>query len=490
MPPRHRLTRANFIKRASVTTGAAVFATAALDPIGALSQDPPQCPTPPSGGTHFVPGQDARAIVLRKPISGLSASELATLQSAFSALRNLPESDVRSWKQQADMHALYCDQCNNDTAQIHFSWTFFPWHRAYLYYFERILGKLAGDLANFRLPYWDWENDAHLPAPYASPNNSGNFLWDTNRNAGLAGGGVLETIDSDPPLSSRVPFLYTIYDFTTFGGTAQPVGPTAMGACESDPHGNVHTATGLPEPVYRDMGDLGYAARDPIFFAHHSNIDKIWSRWNKLATSTSGGPSGAYQNPTNSAFLNERWSFYDENGNTVSISASDVLDYKNNLRYAYDPIRLLVLPLWEIYVCKLLYNPPDPGPMLPITSIERSGIFEALDRGSPVALVLQGVSLPENASGSYEIAAVRAKERIALGTFTIVPGSMKMSGREANLAFDITGVVRPLFASGASARLEVFAVRGKEVAGAPAYRLTIRHAEFRTRRVQQSATQS
>jgi len=30
------------------------------------------------------------------------------------------------------------------------------------------------------------------------------------------------------------------------------------------------------------MGNLGFAARDPIFFAHHSNIDKLWSNWNSV----------------------------------------------------------------------------------------------------------------------------------------------------------------------------------------------------------------
>lgn len=481
MLPSDHLTRKNFLTHASLATGAAAIAVAGLDPLAALAQDPPTCPPLPTGGTAFVPGQDTRPIVLRKAISALSASELTTLQGAFKALRDTPEAHVQSWKQQADLHALYCRQCTGVATQIHFSWSFFPWHRAYLYYLERILGSLVGDLENFRLPYWDWEDDAHLPGAYRTPNSTANSLWDASRNPGLAGGGLLETIDSDPPLSARVPFLYTIYDFATFGGQAG-----VMGSCESDPHGDVHTATGLTPPPYRDMGNLGYAAGDPIFFSHHANIDKIWSRWNKQAGTSSGAPPGSYQNPASPAFTNARWSFYDENGNTVSISANDVLDHENNLRYTYEPLRFVVQPLWEIYVCKLLRYPPDPGPLLPITEVERNGIFEALGRGSPVALVLQGVSVPEDVSGSFEIAAIRSDQRIALGTLTIVPGGMTMGAREANLAFDVTRVARELLASATPARLEVFRVTGKEVARAPAYKLIIQHAEFRTRRAAQS----
>jgi polyphenol oxidase len=80
------------------------------------------------------------------------------------------------------------------------------------------------------------------------------------------------------------------------------------------------------------MGHLGFAARDPIFFAHHGNLDKIWSNWNALAAHSQ---LPAYENPTDPAFRSERWNFYDEKERVVSISASDVLDHQNHLRYSY-----------------------------------------------------------------------------------------------------------------------------------------------------------
>src|SRR5205814_4371307 len=129
-----------------------------------FAQDPPSCPSLPTGGVPFSPGQDSRPTALRKSINSLSSTELTQLRQAFASLRALSPSDKRSWIVQADLHALYCDQCQGVGTDIHGSWSFFPWHRAYLYYYERILGSLVGNLDGFRLPYWDWENDPKLPA--------------------------------------------------------------------------------------------------------------------------------------------------------------------------------------------------------------------------------------------------------------------------------------------------------------------------------------
>jgi hypothetical protein len=107
-------------------------------------------------------------------------------------------------------------------------------------------------------------------------------------------------------------------DFTEFGGTA-----TGSGIPEGAPHGSVHV------DVDGDMGFFETAAKDPVFYAHHSNVDKIWSDWNK--------GSSSHTNPTSSAFLNLSWNFYDENKVWRSITAAQVLNHENQLRYVYGP---------------------------------------------------------------------------------------------------------------------------------------------------------
>jgi polyphenol oxidase len=81
------------------------------------------------------------------------------------------------------------------------------------------------------------------------------------------------------------------------------------------------------------MGMFSTAARDPIFFSHHSNIDYLWHVWNRCAPS--------HTNPTNdSTWLDKAWTFWDVDFNTGSpvlrsIKVRDVLDVQNNLRYTY-----------------------------------------------------------------------------------------------------------------------------------------------------------
>ncbi len=328
------------------------------------------------GGTPFQPGQDKRTISLRSSLGVLNATQLSELQSAVAALRSLPKTDPRTWVLQADLHALYCQQCFNDSTQIHFKWNFFPWHRAYLYFYERILGSLVNNLDGFRLPYWNWESARSMPSVYRTPAAVTNSLWDQNRDAGIATGGNLPAAAGSMP---RILQLNALQDFATFGGTS-----VSAGACEGNRRGLIHNDVGRPYPVYVDMGDLGFAARDPLFFAHHCNIDKIWSNWNALA-SGGGLPAVAYKNPSDPAFLNATWSFYDENGKAVSIRAADVLDHPTNLRYSYTPAHLRIPPSYEIIRCRLICCGPDPerAPFLEFSSEALQTVMSAAREQQP-----------------------------------------------------------------------------------------------------------
>lgn len=443
--------RREFLQAAAAATGSALISASSglLVPLPAFAQDPPaHCPTPPTGGTHFVPGQDKRPIGLRKPIGALSAAEVTQLRKAYTNLRALPATDNRTWVIQADLHALYCRQCTNDSAQIHGSWTFFPWHRAYLYYYERILGSLVNDLDGFRLPYWEWESERTLPTSYRTPAAASNSLWDDKRNGGLAGGGQLPPNDGT---SARITFLNSITDFATFGGTA-----SGGGACESNPHNIIHNDTGLPTSPYHDMGNLGYAARDPIFFGHHGNIDKIWSRWNAHAAG-SGLPPDAYKNPTSTAFLNSRWSFYDENQKVVSISASDVLDHRTDLRYTYDLLALERVPFLVAYACELIIGPdPEVGATLRVDEAVRANVLTAVRQNAPTALVLEGVQIPAEFVGNFDIFAVKGDRRILLGTIGLMSEvGHGMERAPQTIALDVTEAAADLLATSNPASIRV-----------------------------------
>jgi tyrosinase len=84
-------------------------------------------------------------------------------------------------------------------------------------------------------------------------------------------------------------------------------------------HGNVHGLVGNRQ----NMGIVPTSARDPIFWMHHCNIDRLWASWN-----AAGGT-----NPT----FSQQFVFADENGQRVQLDASGFTDIAA-LRYSYDKL--------------------------------------------------------------------------------------------------------------------------------------------------------
>lgn len=479
-----------------IATGAIVV------PVNVFGQDPPsQCPAPPANGTPFNPGQDIRQVVRRQSASSLSSSQIKQLRQAFQKLKSLPSTDNRAWILQADVHALYCQACNNNSTQIHGTWSFFPWHRAFVYYYERILGSLVGDLNGFRLPYWDWENVRTLPNSYRSPGSSSNSLWNPNRNSSLAAGASLPSTDGT---NSRIGLLESLTSFSDFGG-----GSTWGGACESDPHNPIHMDVGLPQSPWLDMGNLGYAARDPIFFAHHCRIDKLWSNWNNLAAA--GQTAGAYENPSDPTFTSLRWSFYDENGKAVSISATDVLDHQNNLRYSYPastvaPGSTAALTRPRMSAPSLMavsFRPsgtsdqtsadvtlpaistaPMPVKIVALSaleskiSIDQPGRQQALQlqsQGASFGILFRGIVVPDDVlPGVYDIVSVRGENRIVVGSITKLATSMPMGQTPNTVLLNVTAALSDLIDETLPAKLVIVSRNGN-----PSFGLKTQPAELR-----------
>uniref|UniRef100_A0A6V7QYJ0 Tyrosinase copper-binding domain-containing protein n=1 Tax=Ananas comosus var. bracteatus TaxID=296719 RepID=A0A6V7QYJ0_ANACO len=77
------------------------------------------------------------------------------------------------------------------------------------------------------------------------------------------------------------------------------------------------------------MGAFYSAGRDPIFFAHHGNIDRLWYLWRGLGST--------HQDFTDPDWLNSTFLFYDENAQLVRVRVQDCLD-TDALRYTYQDV--------------------------------------------------------------------------------------------------------------------------------------------------------
>jgi Common central domain of tyrosinase/Polyphenol oxidase middle domain len=148
-------------------------------------------------------------------------------------------------------------------------------------------------------------------------------------------------MNSGAALTSRTTSIQRAIGIETFSDPVQisfggvETGPihfnNGFGALEDQPHNQVHDAVGgQPTGNCADgwMSDPNCAAQDPIFYLHHSNIDRIWKRWLDLGQGRS--------NPTNRVWLDQVFSFYDESGGQKIMTPADALDTVKDLNYAYD----------------------------------------------------------------------------------------------------------------------------------------------------------
>lgn len=263
---------------------------------------------------------------VRKDVLNLGAGWNDTLlwyAKAVRALKSRPLTDKTSWWFLAAMHGMhpvvwrqfgvlkpttplppaaiqkrFWNQCQ------HQSWYFLPWHRGYLAAFEDIVRDAivnAGGPGDWALPYWNYSDAARpnartMPDAFdlaALPDGSNNPLRVDRR----FGDGTTP-IQLDPSFVSLDALQDDVFpggenDIPAgFGGPATvfhhgPESDTTNGGLESLPHNVIHSAIGgvTPGGDPNDWHDLGLmsmpitAALDPIFWLHHSNIDRLWNAW-------------------------------------------------------------------------------------------------------------------------------------------------------------------------------------------------------------------
>lgn len=109
---------------------------------------------------------------------------------------------------------------------------------------------------------------------------------------------------------------------------------TSLGASafEVGPHGAIHGWVGdNRQPNGEDMVHLYSAARDPIFYAHHANCDRLWNSWKDIP----GGKRTGFEDDED--WLESRLLFYDENADLVRVKVRDCLD-NEKLKYTYEEV--------------------------------------------------------------------------------------------------------------------------------------------------------
>lgn len=246
------------------------------------------------------------AVMIRKNIYSLSAAEITSIKTGITNMKALPHTNKTSWLYQAAIHGTTLPDnlpSWNTCHQPGQSFFFLAWHRMYVYFFERILRAKSGN-PNLTLPYWNYQTNAVLHPDYRNSASS-NPLYDGTRSSSINSGGSLPAsiMTSIVNALNQVPY----YDFQT---------------SINGPHGSVHTT------INGNMSSVSSAAKDPVFWLHHCNVDRLWEEWLRKC--------GGRANPTDNPWLTKTYTFFDENGTAVNMSGSQVVNTSTQLNYRYD----------------------------------------------------------------------------------------------------------------------------------------------------------
>lgn len=204
---------------------------------------------------------------IRRNANSLSVQERDRFLSAMATLNNGGAGRFR------DFREMHVD--GRASQQAHGNAAFLPWHRAYLLDLERELQSIDAEVS---LPYWRFDR----PAPnlfsnrfigVPDQNGSVRFIaghplngWATDGRPGIIRGSDLGA-DDTPSLLAEAETLALGDD----NGTAKyPL----FQQLENDPHGYAHTSFGGGF-----IGRIGTAAKDPVFFLLHCNVDRLWAKW-------------------------------------------------------------------------------------------------------------------------------------------------------------------------------------------------------------------
>ena len=186
---------------------------------------------------------------------------------------------------------------------------FFSWHRAYLFFFEAALKKAAqesGIAIPLELPYWNWYASGTMPAIFTTGDQASNPLWHDRVNTSVNAAALDRSFFAKKNLlpASRPAWAESF---------SVPL--------EFNPHGAVHSVIG------KEMGRILTSARDPIFWLHHANIDRLWTSWLNMGDGR--------KNPAPGSTWAQKGFVFDKAGQLKQVAGA-ITNSETGLGYRYD----------------------------------------------------------------------------------------------------------------------------------------------------------
>jgi len=260
--------------------------------------------------------------------------------------------DYFAWWHQRAMNRFTPNDASNPWLRnaAHGGPSFGPWHRLFLLVFEFEMRRVLQD-DDFRIPYWNWGVDALAPfdsalwelevmggdgdpvttGPFRAGNgfdvrltddSSGNSFMFVNRPLRRNMGALTRSLSTNTTIRNLIrndPL------WSTWPWDNSPSTGGFRRELEMPLHNTIHRFVG---------GDMmtSTSPNDPVFWLHHSNIDRIWSAWQDLHGVNNYVPPDSESNDLEMHRLNDRLHSFLSQG----ISTAMVLAHRPY--YQYDTV--------------------------------------------------------------------------------------------------------------------------------------------------------
>lgn len=291
--------------------------------------------------------------IRRNANSPEAKADLEAMDTAFKKMRDMGCDKGLAWYYQGAIHNIpgaikgdntLCPQYQTSKDKL-WAWgdcthkksenaslNFLFWHRMYIWYLEKIVRDLSGK-QDFALPYWNYGTDNVMTEPIRDEKGS---LFEKARWSILNKGEAIPSEEVDQIQLS----LNELKTNSSFAGSAG-----FSKSLEIAPHGFMHDLIGgeyaNPKETYYNsiyqlemsglMANVPSAGFDPVFWLHHSMIDRIWESWDVSSYGKRPSLEDLKANPW-------PYEFIAPNGDKITYTMEEMYDIVYNLDYKYDSL--------------------------------------------------------------------------------------------------------------------------------------------------------
>nr|CAH10286.1 hemocyanin isoform 1 [Nucula nucleus] len=310
---------------------------------------------PPAGYLDPKPAPvDRTGLAVRKNLDRLTDEEVDSLRKAMARLQS--DKSVDGYDAIAEYHGLPARCPRPDAAErvaccVHGMPTFPHWHRLYMVQLEDALVDRGSTIG---LPYWDWTKpliglpDLISNKMYKDPQTGANTDNPFHHGSVAFEGHVT---DRDP--DSR------LFEDPSYGDHTALFDGMLLALEQEDfcdfevqfevTHNNLHAWVGGSAKY--SMSSLHYTAFDPVFYLHHSNVDRLWAMWQALQQYR-GKPYKAHCATTYTYYPLKPFAFKSPLNNNEKTQKhavpTNVYDYESELGYSFDSLEFGGMGIQEL----------------------------------------------------------------------------------------------------------------------------------------------